>query len=408
MFVLYVVQRFYLHTSKQLRMLDIESKAPLYTHFTESAAGLATIRAFGWTKECQAYHEELLAYSQKPLYHLYAIQRGLSLVLDLIVAAIAVLTMGIAVGLHSKVSAGYMGVALINMISLSDELNGLIKNWTLMEASMGAISRIKALSETVESSHSDEKHSTPPENWPATGNVEFRNVYCSGGNDKLEQNILKDITISFRAGDKIAICGRTGSGKSTLVGLLFRLMDPNQGEILVDGINITSVDLNHLRSRLIGMAQDACIVTGSVRENLMSDDPDERLIEVLSRFGLWKSIEAKGGLDAEMTNEILSHGQRQVFCFIRAFLRKSKMVVLDEATSSMTEDMEALVMEAIQEQWKDRTVISVVHRLRYIHSFDKVVVLRDGSVIEFDSPQNLLASATEFRRIYQLEGKEMQ
>ena len=402
--LLYLLQSFYLRTSKQMRMLDLESKAPLYTHFTECAAGLATIRAFGWTKESKSHHEELLGYSQRPFYLLFSIQRWLSLVLNLVAAGVAVLTMGIAVGLHTKVSAGFMGVALINLTGLSDELFRLIMSWTRMEASMGSIARIKAISENVGATWSNQEQTPPPEDWPSGGSVEFRNVYCSGGDEKLEQNILEDISLSFQAGSKIAICGRTGSGKSTLAGLLFRLMDPNQGEVIVDGINIASIDVNHLRSRIIGMAQDACILPESVRDNLTSDKSDDYLIEVLRRFGLWQSLEAKGGLDVEMTNELLSHGQRQVFCFIRAFLRQSKIIVLDEATSSMTEDMEALVMEAIREQWKDCTVISVIHRLRSIQSFDKVVVLRDGRVLEFDSPSNLLATQSEFRKIYELEG----
>jgi ATP-binding cassette subfamily C (CFTR/MRP) protein 1 len=405
-FALYAIQRFYLRTSKQMRMMDLESKAPLYTNFTESAAGLATIRAFGWTKACESHHEELLADSQKPYYLLFAIQRWLALVLDLVVAGLAVVTMGIAVGLRGKVSPGFMGVALINIITISEDLNNLIISWTKTEASMGSIARIKAFSETIDSEFPQQKTSSPKENWPGTGNIEFRDVSCAGHDD--EENILTDITLTFRPGEKIGICGRTGSGKSSLAGLLFRLMDPNQGQILVDGVNLSTIDTEEIRSRIIGMAQDPCLLPGSIRNNLFCDRTDDEVIEVLTQFGLWQTLESKGGLDSELNEDTFSHGQKQLFCFVRAFLRQSTVIVLDEATSSMDQEMEATVTNAIHEKWNDRTVLSIAHRLKSIVGFDKILVLGGGRVLEFDTPENLLSVDSEFKKLYSAERNETQ
>jgi ATP-binding cassette subfamily C (CFTR/MRP) protein 1 len=399
--VLYLIQRFYLRTSKQMRIMDLESKAPLYAHFTESTAGIATIRAFDWTEASTLRNEEFLDYSQKPFYLLFAIQRWLALVLDLVVAGVAVLIMGIAVRLHETLSPGWLGVALVNIITLSEELNNFIVSWTQTEAAMGSIARIKAFSETVRPLSSPADESEPPKHWPTAGVLEYDNVSCSG--DDREQLILEGISLSINAGERIGICGRTGSGKSTLIGLLFRLMDPSKGRVLIDSLGLVSLDPEALRSRVAGAAQDACLIPGTIRDNLMSTKTDDELIGTLQHFSLWESIKSNGGLDSQLGEETFSHGQKQLFCFIRAYLFDSNILVLDEATSNMTEAMESLVIDAIQTHWSGRTVIAVAHRLRSIVGFDRVLVLRDGRILEFDSPARLLATESEFKKLYDLE-----
>lgn len=135
----------------------------------------------------------------------------------------------------------------------------------------------------------------------------------------------------------------------------------------------------------------------------MSTRSDDDLIRILQHFGLWESIESNGGLDSELGDETFSHGQKQLFCFIRAYLCESNILVLDEATSNMTEAMENLVMNAIQTHWRGRTVIAIAHRIRSIVGFDKILVLRDGRILEFDSPARLLVTESEFKKLYDLE-----
>jgi ATP-binding cassette subfamily C (CFTR/MRP) protein 1 len=397
---LYLIQRFYLRTSNQMRIMDLESKAPLYAHFTESTAGIATIRAFDWTEASTLRNEEFLDYSQKPFYLLFAIQRWLALVLDLVVAGVAVLTIGVTVRLHETVSPGWLGVALVNIIILSEELNNFIVSWTQTEAAMGSIARIKAFSETIRLSFPADE-SEPPNHWPTAGALVYDNVSCSG--DDPEQLILRDISLSINAGERIGICGRTGSGKSTLVSLLFRLIDPSKGRVLVDGLGLISLDPEALRSRLAGAAQDSCLIPGTIRDNLMSIRTDDELIRTLQYFDLWESIKSNGGLDSELGEETFSHGQKQLFCFIRAYLSDSNILVLDEVTSNMTEATESLVMDAIKTHWRGRTVIAIAHRLRSIVGFDKILVLRDGRILEFDSPARLLATESEFKKLYDME-----
>lgn len=383
---LYVIQGYYLRTSKQIRLMDLEAKAPLYAHFTESAAGLVTLRAFGWTRESAKRNEELLAYSQKPFYLLFAIQRWLGLVLDLLVAGVAIVTVGIAVGLHGKISGGWLGVALVNIITLSEELNNFVVSWTKTEASMGAIARIKAIRETL-SDESDPHGPEPPSDWPSTAAIEFSHVSCAGDNKGAA--ILSDVSIKIRSGEKIGICGRTGSGKSTLIGMLFRFNDPAQGTITIDGLNLSNIEPEVLRSRIVGVAQDASILQGTVRANL-PDRSDFKLIAALSQFELWHLFEPHGGLGCKLVDLTLSHGQKQLFCFVRAYMSKSRLLVLDEATSNMTEDMEERVTNVLLQD-KERTVIAVAHRLRSIAAFDRIIVLREGRILEVGAPEELLS-----------------
>jgi len=392
---LYVIQRYYLRTSKQIRMMELEAKAPLYAHFTESASGLVTLRAFGWTGQAATRNEELLAYSQKPFYLLFAIQKWLGLVLDLVVAGVGTVTVGIAVGLHGRVHGGWLGLAMVNIITLSERTNSLVTSWVDTEASMGSIARIKAIRDTL-SAKSGSHDPEPPSEWPSAAAVEFSHVSCSG--DDGGPNILSDVSLSIRSGEKIGICGRTGSGKSTLIGLLFRFNDPTQGTVTIDGLNLSKVEPEILCTRITGVAQDASILQGTVRANLPKRS-DSELIAALEQFELWHIFEPHGGLDCKLVDLTLSHGQKQLFCVVRAYMSNSPLLVLDEATSSMTEDVEDTVTSALLQD-QGRTVIAIAHRLRSIAAFDRIMVLKEGRILEVGTPQELLSNTdSEFSQL---------
>ena len=173
---LYGIQKFYLRTSQQLRFLDLEAKSPLYTQFTEILSGLATVRAFGWQSYLLEKAEALLDRSQRPFYLLFAVQRWLTLVLDMMVAAIAVLLIILVVVLRGKLSAGYVGVALLNVILFSQTIKLLISFWTQLETHIGSVARIKTFTTDAVTENLDEEDQAPPPNWPAEGKVEFRDI----------------------------------------------------------------------------------------------------------------------------------------------------------------------------------------------------------------------------------------
>lgn len=176
---LYLVQKFYLRTSRQLRFMDIEAKSPLYSQFVECLSGLATVRAFGWQKALEKINRDLLDRSQRPFYLLFAVQRWLTLVLELIVAAIAVLLIILVVTLRGTLSAGYVGIALLNVITFSQTIKLLVMFWTQLETHIGAIARIKIFAAGAVSEDLPTETNNPPHQWPAKGAIEIKSL--SGG-----------------------------------------------------------------------------------------------------------------------------------------------------------------------------------------------------------------------------------
>lgn len=174
--VLYLCQKVYLRTSRQLRFMDLESKAPLYSHFAESLCGLLTLRAFGWQQAMERKNHQLLDRSQRPFYLLFAVQRWLTLVLDLMVAGIATLLIILVVELRPDLSAGFVGVALLNVIMFSQSIKLLITYWTNLETHIGAVARVKVFSESVKSEDLPTENDPVPTSWPSNGSIEFKDV----------------------------------------------------------------------------------------------------------------------------------------------------------------------------------------------------------------------------------------
>ncbi|KAK2776790.1 ABC multidrug transporter [Colletotrichum kahawae] len=371
--VFYFIQRAYLRTSRQLRFLDLEEKAPVYTHFLETLSGLSTIRAHAATTPSIAHSHTLIDRSQRPFYILLLTQQWLTLVLDLTTTALALLVVGLAVRLRDTVSVGLTGVSLVQLISFTETLKMLIQFWTSLETSIG---------------------------WPDKGCIELRDIsasYAPSTNDCDEKSMPKalgGISLSIRAGEKIGIVGRTGSGKSSLLLALLRLLPLSSGSIHIDGLSLDTVPLLELRSALIAITQDQFVLPGTVRQNIdpFATASDERITSTLTRLGLWDAIQENGGLDAEFVEEALSHGQRQLFFLARAVLRREvgKIVLLDEATSSIDPHTERMVKDLIREEFNEHTVIAIAHRLDTVADFDRVVVLDKGHIVEVGEPQSLM------------------
>ncbi|KAI9848831.1 MAG: hypothetical protein M1837_006347 [Sclerophora amabilis] len=398
--IFYLIQNFYLRTSRQLRFMEIEAKSPLFTRFLEALGGLPTIRAFGWEKDFERRNSIALDVSQKPYYLLYCVQRWLNLVLDLTIAVIAVVLVVITVRTKGEISPGLIGVALVNIVSFNTSVKALVTNWTILETSIGAVSRVRSFASETETENLPSETQMPPGSWPQNGNIEFRGVRASYGTKS--KPVLRDVSLPIEAGQKIGICGRTGSGKSSLVSTLFRLLDLDAGSIVIDGIDISTIPRQEVRSRLIALPQEPYLLTGTVRENV---DPfhcahDEEIIHVLRVVYLWEIVQKKGGIDAEVDNEFLSHGQRQLICLARAMLRNSPILVLDEATSSVDVKTDELMQSIIRTHFRYHTIIAIAHRLDTVLQYDKIAVVEESRILEFDSPSNLLSRPSAFRALY--------
>ena len=328
----YLIQSFYLRTSRQLRFLDLEAKSPLYTQFAETIAGLVTVRAFGWQRALEKKNRYLLDQSQRPFYLLFAVQRWLQLVLDLLVAAVAVLLVILAVELRGKQSGVYVGIALLNVILFSQNLKLVLQYWTMLETHIGAVSRIKNFISSTRPEDTLDETAKVPEDWPAQGSIDFKKVSASYDGTR---KVLKDLNLSVEPGEKVAICGRTGSGKSSLILAIFRMVELHGGAITIDGVDIATIPRHEVRSRIIGLPQDVFLLNSTVRLNI---DPykqatDSAVISALEDVQLWSMIEEKGGLGVDVESLNLSHGQKQLFCLAQALIRRSSILILDEATS---------------------------------------------------------------------------
>ncbi|KAH8665276.1 putative ABC multidrug transporter [Tricladium varicosporioides] len=398
--VFYLIQRYYLRTSRQLRFLDIESKSPLFSHFLESLSGLVTIRSYGWVEEYCARNSQHINNSQKPFYLLYCIQRWLELVVSLSVAGLAVLLVGVAVATKGQISAGFIGVALINIVTFSENLQALITHWTVLETSIGAISRIRAFAKTPSENQLTE-NSLPPKNWPERGSIEFREVSASYKVDA--DPVLRSISLKIPGGKKVGICGRTGSGKSSLVSTLFRILDINSGAIYVDGVDLSTLPRQIIRERLVVVPQDPYLFDGSVRLNIDPSESlsDDDIISALEKVHLWDIVKESGGLNARVTNDFFSHGQKQLLCIASAMLRKGNILVLDEATSSVDAETDALVATLIRSEFANHTIIAIAHRLDSIIDYDQVIYMDKGEIKESGNPKILVATpGSHFRDLY--------
>ncbi|KAK1985875.1 ABC transporter [Colletotrichum cereale] len=402
---LWAIQHVYLRTSRQVRLLDLEAKAPVFSHFVASMAGLVTIRALGWAGRVGAENLARLDCSQRAFYAMASLQKWLLLVLELTVAALAVLLVGTAVALRDAVDPGLLGVALVSVMGFGQLLTGLLGNWAMLDTSLGAVARIREFETETPSEEGEEEGggnaSVAAGEWPLKGQIDFANV--SAAYD--DHRVLNNINLSIKAGEKVAVCGRTGSGKSTLLALLLRLHHPSAGTIEMDGVDISTVPVNQLRESLVALPQDPLFLPGTVRGNL---DPfgardDAAVWGALEKTGLEGLFEDKGGLEAELKTDWLSAGQKQLFCMARAILRDGRVLLLDEATSSLDQATEHLVQDLIRSEFQGWTVVVVAHRLKAVVDFDKIVTLQDGRAVEFDHPKTLLDKGGVFASMWKLQ-----
>lgn len=439
--VLYLVQKFYLRTSRQLRLLDLEAKSPLYTHFLDTLKGIATLRAFGFIPDDVSKNASLVDASQRPAYLLLMVQEWLNLVLNLVVMVIAAILTTLVVCLHSN--SAFAGASLYSLMTFGESLSGIVIYYTKLETSIGAIARLKTFNETVTPEDHDspgEEDSVPDAKWPDRGLVTLRGVSAQYNTTTVSESdshfdsgvsgvgtpplALKNLTLTIYPGEKVAICGRTGSGKSSFLALLLKLLDPlpssnnnhdQEPPILIDDIPLHRIHRATLRQRLIAVPQDPVFLPdgSSFRANL---DPTNTTTMaecqcVLEAVRLWEYVqEQAGGLHAAFTAGTLSAGQRQLFSLGRAVLRamirlrsttskesdnqdQGGILLLDEVSSSVDRETEQIMQEIIRVEFRHYTVIAVSHRLEMIMDFDRVVVMDRGEVVEVGNPALLKGEA---------------
>lgn len=439
--LLYAVQHFYLRTSKQLRLHELEAKAALVTKISETGAGdgLSTIRAHGpvWVDKTRTTFDDKMDRSQEPLYLLYAVQRWLQLVLNLSVAGLVVVVLGTSVAMKSSsksnISPGAVGVAFLNAVTFGETITQFVTAWTGLETSLGAIARISLFQRQIpieedtaaaSGSGADSVRQEPLAiHGPEFGTIRFENVWATY-DDVVAGDVdpatvqkesarprpgqhwsLRGITLDVRAGERVAICGKTGSGKSTMHLALLRMVNIPVGSVFVNGVSHTNMSLETLRKSFYIISQDTPHLGFDTLRQWI--DPhaafsDERLVQVLRECGVLDMVmNTPGGLAASKGDFKFSMGEEQLLSVARVILDVERregaqggenggIVLLDEATSSVDKDTEDKMEKLIKTRLGGKTLIAINHRLEAVMDYDRALVLDNGMVVDFGTPAELV------------------
>ncbi|KAK8782741.1 hypothetical protein V5799_015921 [Amblyomma americanum] len=387
----YYIQSFFRHSSRELQRLDSITKSPVFSHFSETLAGLSTIRAFREEHRFVEKMNEHINDNNLAFIMVNCANCWLGISLDYLGGVILFLATvsSVTAAITGTASTSFVGIAMTYTLLVPIYLNWLVRQVSNVEMYMSSVERVTKYCQLP-----IERIPSPlqvPVDWPSKGEVRFEKVTMTyeAGLDP----ILRNISVTFAPGEKVGICGRTGSGKSSLVMGLFKMVPISEGKIFVDNIDISLVPYDVLRSRLSIIPQEPVLFSGTIRQNL---DPkrvhtDKQLWNVLEKAHLKEIVILAGGLDGEVSEEgaNFSSGQKQLFCFARALLQPSKVLVLDEATSSLDANLDSLIQETVLNEWADSTVLAIAHRVTGLLNFDRVIVLEAGQIVESGSPAEL-------------------
>ena len=413
----------YLNSSRDLKRLESVQRSPLYQQFGETLNGIVTIRAYGDGPRFMIdNHRRINAYNRPHIY-LWASNRWLALRVDWTGALVSFFSATFVLLNVGKIDAGAAGLSLTYAVTFTENVLWLVRLYSEVQQNMNSVERVREYLEVDQEAAAVIPESRPAAGWPSQGAVEF-NGYSTRYRPDLDP-VLKEVSFSVKAGEKVGIVGRTGAGKSSLALALFRGLEAEKGQILIDGVDIGSIGLRDLREAITIVPQDPTLFTGTLRSNL---DPfglfsDEEIFTALRRVHLIGSsssgtatpttsstiaaTEANGENGSAVTvvdnknifhtldslvsesGSNLSQGQRQLLCLARALLKSPRVLMMDEATASIDYATDAKIQETLREL-RDSTIITIAHRLQTIIDYDKVLVLDHGRVIEFDHPWELI------------------
>ncbi|KAG2008561.1 ATP-binding cassette transporter [Coprinopsis cinerea AmutBmut pab1-1] len=408
----------YGQTSRDMRRLDSVSRSPLYSMYGETISGVPVLRAFGASSKLLRDMLRCVDTNSNPYYWMWGVNRWLSIRFNLLSAAI-VGAAGLACLVTPSINASLAGFALAFATTITNDLLFMVRRFVALEQSMVALERIKEYSE-LKREPAEFIEPRPPVSWPSQGEIQVEDLVIRYAPEL--PDVLHNLSFTIKPGEKVGILGRTGSGKSTLALSFFRFVEPVNGRILVDGLDISNIGLTDLRSRITIIPQDPTILSGTLRSTLdvFDEYEDVEIYEALRRVHLLPS----GGddetpetvnanvfrdLDSSVSEggENFSTGEKQLLCMARAILKRSKILVMDEATASVDYATDELIGKTIRHEFAESTILTIAHRLRTVIDYDRVMLLDQGQIVEFDKPATLLNDPdSKFYALCKATGKE--
>ena len=384
----YYLQGYYRASSREIKRMDSISRSPIYAHFTQVQEGIDTVLAFNKTEFVTSQIADLIDNHIRFNLAQMSCNRWLGIRLEFYGGAIVLVTALFIVNARDSLAVGIAGLALSTALQVTGGLGGIVRVGAMLENSLNSVERAHEYALTDTENIFGQSGVHPPAGWPKLGSITYDSVVAVYSSSRIKP-VLNNVSFTISGGEKIGIIGRTGAGKTSLVLTLFRILEIQSGTISIDGVDISKIPLKELRRVLGIIPQDPIVFEGTVRENI---DP----------FKSYSDSEISAALaDAYLTNVKLDHalvqggknlsaGQRQQICLARVLLRRPKILVLDEATSSLDSVTDNLVVETIRNEFKLSTVITIAHRLHTVMDSDLLIALDSGEIAEIGSPTELI------------------
>uniref|UniRef100_A0A8C0BW99 ABC-type glutathione-S-conjugate transporter n=1 Tax=Buteo japonicus TaxID=224669 RepID=A0A8C0BW99_9AVES len=406
--VLYAAfQHFYVITSCQLRRIEAASRSPIYSHISETFQGSSVIRAHKAQERFLLKSNFLVDENQRICFPGAVADRWLATNLEFLSNGIVLFSALFAAMGRTHLSPGTAGFSVSYALQITGVLNWMVRSWTEIENNIVSVERVREYLRTPKEAPWTLNGKLQGQVWLTEGRIEFRN-YSLRYRPNLEL-ALKHVNLTINGQEKIGITGRTGAGKSTLAVGLLRLVEAAEGAILIDGLDIAQLGLHDLRTKITVIPQDPVLFSGSLRMNL---DPLNQYTDA----DIWTALELTqlknfvadlpDQLEHKCTDqgENLSTGQKQLVCLARALLRKAKILILDEATAAVDLETDLQIQSTLRTQFKDSTVLTIAHRINTVMDCDRILVLEDGRVAEFDTLEHLIAQKGLFYRLMEESG----
>ncbi|XP_051219332.1 putative ABC transporter C family member 15 isoform X2 [Lolium perenne] len=402
--ICYIFQRYYIPTARELARLSQIQRAPILHHFAESLTGAASIRAYRQKDRFSKANVSLINNQSRPWFHSTSAIEWLCFRLNMLSNFVFAFSLTLLVSLpEGFINPSIAGLAVTYALNLNGHLSSITWNTCEAENMMISVERIMQYSTIPSEAPLIVHDHRPPNSWPKDGTINIRNLEVRYAEHL--PSVLRNISCTIPGRKKVGIVGRTGSGKSTLIQALFRIVESSVGTIEIDNVDLSKIGLHDLRGRLSIIPQDPTMFEGTVRGNLdpLNEYSDQHIWETLDKCQLGDIVrQSPKKLDSTVVEngENWSVGQRQLFCLGRVLLKRSNVLVLDEATASVDSSTDAIIQQTLREEFGDCTVLTVAHRIHTVIDSDLILVFSEGRIIEYDTPSRLLEDKnSEFSRL---------